>query len=211
MGIKRFANLSPKRYERLPKRIEQLSKSTYLAIQRTLENVWFGVSDPLRVAIDDVSHLLDDDYISEDSIKEHLSVFINLLVRRILWNDLPESVSNLLQISFDNQEAICKGLVEEYPQELQALRREIDRQDRIISPLRDEVRQKDRIITNYRERKKQHDKNIEAYLEKIRQLNDTEIKLQSDLALLSEQECLILAMYSDRIKQQLNETAGGEA
>lgn len=116
-----------------------------------------------------------------------------------------------MQISFDNQEAICKGLVEEYPQELQALRREIDRQDRIISPLRDEVRQKDRIITNYRERKKQHDKNIEAYLEKIRQLNDTEIKLQSDLALLSEQECLILAMYSDRIKQQLNETAGGEA
>jgi len=184
--MSRFARLSPKKYQRdePPNRIANLTRGTYLAVQRTLENVWFGVSAPLKQACDDVCREYDEE-VDEQSIKWHIAEFVNLLVRKIFFNGEPESIQNIRKMDWMIKEELYKGIIDSAPHEMEELKAKAESLQKILAPLRDEVREKDHYVKKFRERKRQYDKNFAQYQQRMRDLEEAEKKLQDDLAVIA--------------------------
>lgn len=177
--MKKFARLSPRRYgkDELPTRIEQLSRGTYLAVQQTLENVWFGAAAPLKQACEHV-RVEYDEAVDEDEVTRVLAEFIDLLVRKVVFpGDTPESLSALRNLFWVDVESSLCGIIGNAPTDIERLRSEVDVLSRELTPLRSEVLEKDRLVKNFRERKKDYERSFENYQRRVQVLEIAEARL----------------------------------
>lgn len=161
---------------------EFADKMIYPAVQRTLENVWQGKSTPIERACNQVHR----EYLQEVDafwVKAALAEFVNLIVRKIFFDDEdePESIKVLKEMHDWIKEELYKGIIEEYPQRLEYLRKRAKELDAILDPLREEVYEKDHYVNKFRKRKSEHDSRFANYQRRMNELKEAEKQLQAEL------------------------------
>lgn len=179
--MSRFARFSPKGRpeDELPTRIADLHKGTYLAVQRTLENIWFG-SGSLASACQHIRMEYDVD-VDELDVQRTIAQFVNLLVRKIAFADQPISIETIKSLHWIIKEDLYKGIVENAPKQIDELRLKAKELSAILDPLRSEVLEKDRYVKEFRERKRHYDRNFANYQHKVEELKKAEQQLEADL------------------------------
>lgn len=210
--MSKFARLSPKtrQGEELPKRVSNLPRGVYLAVQSTLENVWFGNPAPLDQACEHVQREFDEDA-DKHTVRVALAEFVNLLVRKLFLDDLPESVQTIQKIEWATKETLYRDIIDKYPQALQELKQRADALEKTLFSLRMEVLDKDRQVDKFRERKKQHDKTFVNYQQRIKELEEAEKNLQTDMeriAGLSPMEIKKIIPISQALSQSAQDLTG---
>lgn len=163
---KRFANFVPDD-QRLPKRMEQLPRGVYLAMQRAMENVWFGISAPYEQACEQ-ARIDDGEEVRADEIYEQVVVFCNLLLRTLPKDVLERDL--FLQARLGGiWLSMCERLLVGVKEVGDLKRREIELEDQ-LQPLRRDVLALEKRLKLYKTRAK----NLAAAEQDLQQLIDAD-------------------------------------
>lgn len=169
-----FANLLT-REEPLPTRIAQLPRGVYFAVQRTIENAWFGKSMPLEQACEQI-RIDYDEHVNEEDVKSALVEFINLLVRAITFTVPLDQWFPWFSVEGQTLgDRLTRGLAE-----LTDLKRQLVTLECQLEPLRREVSQKRDELSTYEKRMKRLRETEQKLTELIRADRDGRISLRED-------------------------------
>jgi predicted nucleic acid-binding Zn-ribbon protein len=180
--MRKFMSTSP-RTQAQEKRMVELPTGIYFAVQKALENVWFG--EPLAIdrACDEVRRSTDHE-VYDDRVREEIANYINLLVRVLIFDPEPPNLTLIIEGEKRYlMHAIMQGRVE-----LEALRQEREELRKVLSPLQQEVWELDRKIKEFRERRKEHDRKKDRYEQRLKELEELEQQFAQDQQTLPDKQ-----------------------